>query len=381
MIKKRHAEHIQNARYLKISKRLATLKYALVSLLIIVSVLSLLFFGNEFNAKNLHTLFNTPRIELRTDASKYDGLGYDKALSFGLLYCRCAVLDEYEMKMYGKNGWLCFDDLHTFSSPRLAVSDTRAVVYDTHGAGFRIYDKNSLLHFEKSDHPISLVAICENGYIATVSSGDAFRSIIKVYNGNFECIYTRRSSDKDVAAMKLCEDGTLYAVYRKHSDGVSTVVARHDIFTDKATESAVYDAECTDVAGDLDGSFCLIFDKRLAFFRNGNEKSVLECTASLYSVSKEYYYFLVHDELILTDTSGCILSIAKAPENVYGIYVSEQYAYAISSEKISRCTLDTGDISEYHINENIKHTVECDNGDLLIFTETGTALIKNKEFN
>lgn len=153
----------------------------------------------------------------------------------------------------------------SITTPALAASDTRAVVYDVGGTALRVGDRKGNLTVLDSDEKIISVTMNEAGYLAVVTEETGYKGRVTVYNGDLEPVYAWHSGSNYVLSARVSPDCTAMAALTLGETGSAV----HIFSLSSETEYAVYDAQdlllfdCTFMDN---GRICAIHDGGLLFF-------------------------------------------------------------------------------------------------------------------
>ena len=137
------------------------------------------------------------------------------------------ILTDTNIIARANNGKEIYTQPHGFSRPTIAVSETRALVYEQGGESVDVFSLSKRVNSVKVDGTVITAAISRSGYFAVAYEADTYASSVDVFDKNGKKVYTFNSARDLVTGVTLSPSGkklavaTLGVVAGKHTAGVS----------------------------------------------------------------------------------------------------------------------------------------------------------------
>ena len=163
------------------------------------------------------------------------------------------VLTDTSIMAFSNGGKKIFSYVHGFTSPIIATSQTRAILFDQGKNTAVIYNLFGVVDRIESKDPIITADISKNGEYALVTKSDSYASCVKVYNRRGKSVYSINFAKDIVNNVDIASSGKKIAVSTLNAEGgkiVSSVrvysfnSANPDFKLD-LDEDMVYDIENT----------------------------------------------------------------------------------------------------------------------------------------
>lgn len=205
----------ENPYYIKIANRYAILKYISILLTFVFAVTMLTAYSADITPENFQYLLKDLDITGVLSGSKFDSVIYNggSTSSFGIYRGELAVINAGSTMLYKPSGALSYSDTNKFYNPRLEISEKYMLIYDrgdtTHT--YSVHNSFAKLHEERFDYPITLAEMSNKGSYAVVTRDDSFRSIVYIYNENFNLKNTVKK-DKYVLSISMNDAGNKLAI-------------------------------------------------------------------------------------------------------------------------------------------------------------------------
>lgn len=205
----------ENPYYIKIANRYAILKYISILLTFVFAVTMLTAYSADITPENFQYLLKDLDITSVLSGSKFDSVIYNggSTSSFGIYRGELAVINAGSTMLYKPSGALSYSDTNKFYNPRLEISEKYMLIYDrgdtTHT--YSVHNSFAKLHEERFDYPITLAEMSNKGSYAVVTRDDSFRSIVYIYNENFNLKNTVKK-DKYVLTISMNDAGNKLAI-------------------------------------------------------------------------------------------------------------------------------------------------------------------------
>lgn len=194
----------------------------LILFLVVFLVFSFITNYREITFDNFFYLMKEFTSVADTENSNYETLSYnsDSRHVFALYRGGVAIANPSRISIYTATGRNALDLASTFSAPCIEVSNKYALVYDTAGNTFSVYNSLSRIFTKTLDFPITDAHIDEDGGFAVVTRGDATQSSrIYIYNKNFKP-YAMIPMSKYAFDVKISKDlDRIVGVYYDNGNG------------------------------------------------------------------------------------------------------------------------------------------------------------------
>ncbi len=172
--------------------------------------------------------------------------------------------------LYDTNGNTVLDIETVLSNPVFTVGKKYGLCYDLSGYNYVVFNTFSKLSHDELEYPIADAAIDNGGNYAILSKNKEYRSIIYVYNSDFDLvsrIYKNEYTfDLDINPKEIAYV-TAEALDSRFLTKLNVIKHNSDIET---TVASVYDEFPLSVSF-LDGSIAMITDKSLRFYANNKD--------------------------------------------------------------------------------------------------------------
>lgn len=125
---------------------------------------------------------------------------------------RISVLSDTYLELYNANAKQMLCHQHGFSTPQLKTSDSRVLVFDRGGKGFKIFNNSKMLLDEKLQATIISADISRNGSMAFVTESTGYLAQVSVFDKDLKNKFTFYSSEKRITDAALNNRGRKLAV-------------------------------------------------------------------------------------------------------------------------------------------------------------------------
>ncbi|MGN0606588.1 MAG: DUF5711 family protein [Oscillospiraceae bacterium] len=111
----------------------------------------------------------------------------------GIMEKNLVILSDTDFSIYSPSGELIESRSHDYSNVILKYENGRSLIYESGGKKFRV-ETNKKTEFEKNiDDSIIFARISNEGYVALVSTSDAYACMLTIYDPKGNAIYFRGS--------------------------------------------------------------------------------------------------------------------------------------------------------------------------------------------
>ena len=224
-------EDFQNATdpyYATVSARYKVTQRVLALLLLVFLLFSIFTNIKEITYGNLFYFVRDFGNAVDIASIDYETLSYDvyPNQNFSMYRGGVAAVSPSNISVFTATGRRTLKSRADFVVPYAVCSDKYVLVYDMSGDSFAIYNSFSKVHTEKLDAPVTDAYISDSGVFAVVTSSAAYKSVIRVYNKNFNI--TGKYS-KDLYSTDVCIDAEgerMAALYYDVGDGRGKTLLR-----------------------------------------------------------------------------------------------------------------------------------------------------------
>lgn len=109
-----------------------------------------------------------------------------------------ALLDESKFHVYSVDGKVMNERQHTYANPILAVSGSKALIYDEGGREFSLESKYKNIYTKSADDVIYIAELSKSDYAAVVTKSDKYLAMLKIYDPSGEPVFTYFSYDSRI---------------------------------------------------------------------------------------------------------------------------------------------------------------------------------------
>lgn len=151
----------------------------------------------------------------RSDDGMADSFSYEGQVSdlFADLDGRLLVAASSGIRLYSTGGTEYYDLAVTMNAPALSVGAKHAVVYDVGGSALTVVDVRGEVDSLPLESGCYLAATLNSkDYLTTVSRQEGYKAVVKVYDNNYQPIYTLRITSRFVLDAVVAPDGQSVAV-------------------------------------------------------------------------------------------------------------------------------------------------------------------------
>lgn len=117
-----------------------------------------------------------------------------------------------DMAIYSASGRKTLYLSENFVSPQIASSKKYAIIYDLGGNNYSVYNSFARVHHGKTQYPISLVTVADNGWFAVVSRDNDHTSVVYLYDDDFNLKNKYSFASKYVFGVSINKRGNRIAI-------------------------------------------------------------------------------------------------------------------------------------------------------------------------
>lgn len=379
--KKKEKENEAYLHYAKQAKILRRVRVIAIIVLISFLVMMVVLFRDSITIENLQYFLrylDTRQVQSDTISSiPYDSSSVsDIAVYKGGL----AMVDSASVSLYDLNGDVIMTKEAANTSPLISSGDSTFLVYNIGGNTVQMYNSLTCLFDQTYDNPISCAAVNNDGMFFVGTRSMEYRSVIDVYNKNFELIYQWFSPDKYLMCADLKDGGDALvtaAIYANVDGSSSAVVSVYRTNSeDVQSEITLTDQIPLSVHFQSNGGIVLITDRGLQFYDNAlklkNEVTYTGYVPVRAESFDEYSYFALNKnvvgsqhEITVTDRDGNVLFSKNVEGEITDCTRSGDMLYFLMERQLVCVSPRDGRISKLDIDAGATAITATEN-DLLI---------------
>ena len=291
-------------------------------------------FSEDITPENFQYLLKDLDITGVLSGNTFDSVIYSggSTSSFGIYRGELAVINAGSTMLYKPSGALSYSDTNKFYNPRLVISDKYMLIYDRGDTtcSYSIHNSFAKLREEKFSFPITLADISDKGSYGVVTRDDSFRSIVYLYDENFNLKITIKK-DKYVLALSLNEAGNKVAissVYDKDGGFESEILVLG--ISSETPDFSVYESGKIPLKSEWlkNGDLAVLFsDCAIVYAPNGDRRATLDLS-NLSSHNLE-----LNSSLIVSVYNNTVLGYDKTV-NIYNEYAELIMTTSLEGELI-----------------------------------------------
>lgn len=362
----------------KRSKRLSG-RFA-VFITILLFVCTVIFLNNRFSSGSLrrisYWIFNGVRGDATEASINFDANEYNR---FTVLNGNLCVISPEELSAYKLSGSVTLSEPVLLRSPAVSSSDSRFIAYDLGGVNFYIANSKKLLYTGTTEAKILNVNMNKAGDFSIVTDAPDSKSLVTLYNSDFEAVYKFHSSEKYVFDAAVSPDGksaaiitygttegnfeTSLALAKTNADGFYSTVTLGDSMPLKVS----YHSDSRILVICNDRTLLYSTDGNLISEVSHNElpvKAFSESGGKLTSLLLDNYQNGGNTRLVLLKSNGESNTIDFS-EDVYSLSSAGNYTAVQFSDK---CTVYKNDLSvhcEFKIPASVTRCIANSDGSVL----------------
>lgn len=291
-----------------------------------------------------------------------------------------AMVDSASVSLYDLNGDVIMTKEAANTSPLISSGDTTFLVYNIGGNTVQMYNSLTCLFDQIYDNPISCAAVNNDGMFFVGTRSMEYRSVIDVYNKNFELIYQWFSPDKYLMCADLKDGGdslVTAAIYANEDGSSSAVVSVYRTNSeDVQSEITLTDQIPLSVHVQSNGGIVLITDRGLQFYDDAlklkNEVTYTGYVPVRAESFDEYSYFALNKnvvgsqhEITVTDRDGNVLFSKNVEGEITDCTRSGDMLYFLMERQLVCVSPRDGRVSKLDIDAGATAITATEN-DLLI---------------
>ena len=357
-----------NSYYLVLSGKFKTAKLVALCILVAFLLTVVVLFRDEITVENLRYLFKDFEIGDNVTVGSGDEIMYDADMQVKLAMYKgdLVIAGSTYFHLTDLQGNKRLNEDSVFSNPVVMTSDKYLLVYGLSEYTYTVYNTFSKLHTETFDYPITGAAVSNKGLYAIVTRTAEYRSVVYLYNENFERIGAVYK-DKYVTDVEFNNDGSeLIIVSLFSSNGnLCTEIVNYVPFSEKTSASVVVEnSMAIETAYNKNNGYSVIYDNKIEFY---DSEFVLRKTynypSGLVPITTEIdknYTMITYSEnivgndikVLVFDTSGELVLSADAEGQPKKIRADKDNLYLLLNGKVCVIKISDGSIKYYETEKN-----------------------------
>ncbi len=258
-----------NPYYLKVSKRYRTLKFVVLTLLVIYLVGMLTMFRSQITYENLVYLMKDLDTDIDASGALFREIKYDESqkMSAAIYKGRFAAATTSTFMLYNTTGSAERQYQISMENPKVLSGDKYVMVYDVGGSSYSLYTTIVGVLSKQTEYTLQGAALSRSGSFALITRARENRYLVSIFDENFKEV-SKIYKDKYVMDVALSDDGTRYALVSCDITGsdITTEVMYGSVKSENASTTEIAGTMPLDVAFFSDGSFCVVGDDSVSFF-------------------------------------------------------------------------------------------------------------------
>lgn len=327
----------------------------LVVLLVVFLILSLVTNFKSITYNNFFYLVKDFSNAMDIESSNYDTLSYpsNSRHFFALYRGGLAVVNPSTISVFTATGRNTLKTQSVFSAPCIEATDKYFLIYDTAATTFSVYNSFVRVYSESLDYPITDACFANNGYFAVVTRDIGHKSLVHIYDDDFDRLFTVQSDTVNKFAFDVDIDDSSDSIAICYYD-IGNGTGKTEIVIRKLSDMSVTSRLTLD--SEFPVSVKFIGDSKLA--------AISDSAISIYNKKFEQIEKYKYDSSNLTGYNI----------NEYGVAV----AYTKNSQSFVAIYDNDGNlIFDHNVNENINDIIVFENFSFLR-TDSGVVRIDLK---
>jgi len=363
-----------------------------ISIIVLTSLLiiTVLFGSGVFSYEKMYYMFKDISYIKSFNEDAPVSLNYSKPVQnqvFGNFKNGLLVASDSELKFFTSTGRVTLTEGSEFVNPHICTSNGYALIYDQGRKSFSVYNSFVKLYSERTNYPVALADMAENGSFLIVTTSSKYTSVVKIYDSNFKPIGEYSKNERVISA-SLSDNGRYAAVLSLY---VANGVSRITLNILDCNKSEV--VSNTVIYGRMPYTCSFLSNDRIAVFLD-DRVSVLDKRCNTIS---EYIYPSSAEKIDIGDGKFAILfsknsvddkkKIEVFDENgaktfskqvsgsISDIGVSDGYVYLLKTGEVVRISTSLGTESSKSIYIDNSRLVTFKDGQILVCSQTSGSYI------
>ncbi|MCQ2431447.1 MAG: DUF5711 family protein [Clostridia bacterium] len=370
--------------YFRIAKRYRVVMTILLIVMAVFIVAMFSVYREEITVENLKYFLRYIDTRQAEKSATTDVLVYDEIesiIQFGVYKNGLAVVGYDQIQLYDLTGEAILNLNQVNSSPNFLSGDRYMMVYNIGGNTFQVYNSLTKVYEENYDYGIGVAAMGDSGTFLVTTRSMEYRSVVNVYDKDFNMIYRWYSPDKLVmdAAFRQGDSEFLLATLGTHASGVNyaEIILCETGKEEKRAQFQIDDEVIYRAHYSEDGGFVLVGGKAIYYYdKNCALISTLSYggyTPANVDTEAGLTYFTLNKnivgsnyELTVTDGVGTVLYTGTVSGEITKVMPLGNAIYILLDRSLLRISLETGQQIEEPIDTNCISVLSLDARTLLL---------------
>lgn len=350
----------------RIAYFLGIAKVVSAALLTVVLLITVLFGSGVISFEKVYYMFKDISYIKSFDEGDPSSLNYSRPVQnqvFGNFKNGLLVASDSEIKLFTSTGRVTLSEGSEMVNPRVASSSGYALIYDQGRKTYSIYNSFVKLYSERTEYPIALADVSDNGEFLIVTSSAKYSSVVKIYGSDFKLKSELCKNDRVISAA-ISDDGKYTSIVSLNaSDGMGHIkVSVLDCKKNEIISETVFSGSvpyfCEFLSNDRIA--LLLDDKALVLSRAGRVIGEYEYPSDVERIDVYGDRFAIlfseaegqDKKQISVFDSGCNKVFSTTTSgSVRDLELGEGYLYLLKSKEVIRIstTLGTQTASEVYV--------------------------------
>ena len=374
----------------RISYILGIGKIVSAALLTVLLVVTALFGSRVISYEKVYYTFKDISYIKSFGEGATENLNYSKGLQnqvFDNYKNGLLVASDSEIKLFTSTGRVTMTEGTEMVNPRVAASNGNTLVYDQGRKSFSVYNSFVKLYSERTEYPIALADMSDNGEFLVVTSSAKYSSVVKIYGSDFKLKSEYSKNDRVISA-SISDNGRYAAILSLDaSDGQSHVRLNIlDCKKDKILSESVFTGSMPYSCEFLTNERVAVFldDKACVISKDGKSVGELTYSSNVERIDVDGDRFAIlfseaegedKKQLCVFD-SGCNKTFSTQVEGAFrDLELSGGYAYLLKAREAIRVNTTLGTKSEAEVSADTVCLVALEGGKVIACSATSGAYI------
>ena len=386
------------AYYFRIAKRFRILSFILLAVMTVFIIVMFSVNRDEITVENLRYFLRYIDTRQAEKSATTDTITYgdtESIVRFGVYRNGLVVVGKDRVQIFDLTGEEILDINQSNAAPQLLTSDEYMLIYNIGGTTFQLYNSLSKKYEESYSYPIGCAALGDTGAFLITTRSMEYRSVVNVYNRQFEQIYRWYSPDKHI--MDACfRDGDkefALAALGTQNDGIfySEIILCETDKEEKRAQFRLQDEIIYRIRYTDDGGIILIGGKAVYVYNNQMELvsniSYGGYTPVMLGSNGALTYFTLNKNIVgsnytvtVLDKNGNTVYVGDVQGEITRVLPHKDAIYLLFDRTVMRISLETGTQISRTIDPNCITIENLDDTTLMLCYAEKTQIINIDSF-
>ena len=386
------------AYYFRIAKRFRILSFILLAVMTVFIIVMFSVNRDEITVENLRYFLRYIDTRQAEKSATTDTITYgdtESIVRFGVYRNGLVVVGKDRVQIFDLTGEEILDINQSNAAPQLLTSDEYMLIYNIGGTTFQLYNSLSKKYEESYSYPIGCAALGDTGAFLITTRSMEYRSVVNVYNRQFEQIYRWYSPDKHI--MDACfRDGDkefALAALGTQNDGIfySEIILCETDKEEKRAQFRLQDEIIYRIRYTDDGGIILIGGKAVYVYNNQMELvsniSYGGYTPVMLGSNGALTYFTLNKNIVgsnytvtVLDKNGNTVYVGDVQGEITRVLPHKDAIYLLFDITVMRISLETGTQISRTIDPNCITIENLDDTTLMLCYAEKTQIINIDSF-